>query len=78
MFHAMGAQDTELGVLMTACLIIFLLVIIGIISGGNLYAINSAAALGFILSCAFGWIYFWLILAGVLWLLIPLVFRRVE
>lgn len=78
MFHAMGAQDTELGVIMTACLIIILIIIIAFVTGGNLYAVNSAAALGFILSCAFGWIYFWLILAGVLWLLIPLVFRRIE
>lgn len=78
MFHAMGAEDTELGILMTVCMIIILTVIIGIITRGNLYAVNSAAALGFILSCAFGWIYFRLILAGVLWLLIPLVFRRVE
>jgi hypothetical protein len=74
--HKMGAYDTELNILLTAIIVIIMAVLGAVATGWSPIGFNSGAALGFILCCGFQIIYFWLILAGIAWLLLPLVLRR--
>jgi hypothetical protein len=70
-FVSMGADPGTVNLLMTAFLVIILGIVVGVASNFEPKGFNSGAALGFILACSFGWIFFWFIVAGVAWILAP-------
>lgn len=67
--NGMGADDGELGVIMTACFAVFGLIGGGFATGYNPRGASAGASLGFILACAFKFINVWLVIVGVAWLL---------
>lgn len=76
-FKAMGADEGTLNILLAGIIVLFFAIVASVATGWSPWGFNSGAALGFIFSCAIGIIYPWLIFIGIVWLLLPLVLRRV-
>lgn len=68
-FTIMGADPGTVNILLTAMLVLILGIIAGVATRGNPGGFSAGASLGFLFSCAFGFIWFWFIIAGIAWLL---------
>jgi hypothetical protein len=77
-FTAMGADAGTLNLLLAALIVLLMAFFGAVATGWSPWGFNSGAALGFIFCCAFGILQLWLIAAGICWLLLPLVLRRVS